>query len=333
MASPRNLMTGPRLLIVSPVRNEANHIERVVRAVAAQELLPERWIVLDDCSTDGTGTLLRQLEREVAFLEVHELPPEAPHSGAKDRLARAAAPRNFNLGLALASPWQYTHVMKLDGDIELPACYLRVLLDRFAHNPKLGLAGGVLVEPIQAGGFRPIEIPRHHVHGALKCYSRACLEQIGGIQERLGWDTIDETYARMRGFETASFDDLVSVHHRPWGSADGALRGRMRLGECAYITRYPPSWVALRTLKLASSRPRGVIGLSYLYGYLRAAARRTARVEDPAFRRFVRRELRARLVGMATSGRRDHGMVLAVTTPGASIACSAASVGTTDTTT
>ena len=49
------------------------------------------------------------------------------------------------------------------------------------------------------------------------CYTRACFEAIGGVQERLGWDTIDETYARMRGFKTRSFTDLVAVHHRPLG--------------------------------------------------------------------------------------------------------------------
>ena len=50
-------------------------------------------------------------------------------------------------------------------------------------------------------------VPGYHVRGALKLYSRACFEAIGGIEERLGWDTIDETYARMRGFRTQSFDD------------------------------------------------------------------------------------------------------------------------------
>jgi glycosyltransferase involved in cell wall biosynthesis len=289
----------PRLLIVSPVRNEASHIELVVRSVAAQELPPTRWIVLDDNSTDGTRELLESLAREVPFMGVHAVSAHTPHAGARDRLARAAAPRNFNLGLALADWRQYTHVMKLDGDIELPPHYLRSLLDRFAADPRLGLAGGVLVEPLPDGGVRPIAIPRHHVHGALKCYSRECFAAIGGVQERLAWDTIDETYARMKGFSTVSFQDLVSVHHRPWGSADGALRGLTRLGECAYITHYPALWVALRSLRLATRRPLGLLGAAYLFGYARARARRTDRVADSAYRRFTRRELQRRLIDTA----------------------------------
>jgi glycosyltransferase involved in cell wall biosynthesis len=294
----------PRILIISPVRNEAGHIERVVRSMSAQELSPARWIVLDDNSTDGTRELLEALAADVPFLEVHSVGGATPHAGARDRLARAAAPRNFNLGLATVDWRGFTHIMKLDGDIELEPNYLRVLMERFDAEPGLGLAGGVLVEPLP-GGWRSIEIPRHHVHGALKCYSRECLEAIGGVQERLGWDTIDETYARMRGFRTLSFEDLVSVHHRPWGSADGALRGLMRLGECAYITHYPPLWVALRSVKLAIRRPVGVVGLAYAFGYGRAFARRRARVEDSDYRHFTRRELRERLFDLARGRHRS----------------------------
>ena len=128
--------------------------------------------------------------------------------------------------------------MKLDGDIELKPDYFRELIERFAADPALGLAGGVLDEPTADGGFRRIQIPRVHVHGALKLYSRECFEAIGGVQERLGWDTIDETYARMRGFTAWSFPDLVSIHHRPLGSADGTVRGHARHGECAYIAHF-----------------------------------------------------------------------------------------------
>jgi glycosyltransferase involved in cell wall biosynthesis len=284
----------PSILIVSPVRNEAAHIERVVRAVAAQELPPARWIVRDDHSDDDTLAILRELESELPFMTVLSAGDEhtAP---VRDRLARAAAPRNFNAALAAVDWRSHTHVMKLDGDIEMPPSYLRELAERFARDPALGLAGGVLKEPVAGGGFRPIEIPRIHVHGALKCYSRECFAAIGGVQERLGWDTIDGTYARMRGFDTHSFPDLVCIHHRPIGSADGTLRGRARHGECAYIAHQTAPWVMLRAVKYARQRPRVASGASFLYGYARAAATGVERVPDPDYRRFARRELRSRM--------------------------------------
>lgn len=283
---------GHRILIISPVRNEAAHIERVVRAVAAQSIGPAEWAVVDDGSTDGTLELLRGLEREVDFMHVHPRP--ADPEPVVDRLAVAAAPRAFNYALQRAEVQDFTHVVKLDGDIELPPEYFECLLERFAEDPDLGLAGGNLIEP-RGNGMHLLPIPETHVHGAVKCYTRACFEAIGGMQERLGWDTIDETYARMRGFHTRNFLDLVAVHHRPHGSADGTLRGRARHGQCAYIAHFGPVWVALRSLKIARSRPIGLSGVAFLYGYVRAALRGVEQVPDPQFRRYARWELRRRM--------------------------------------
>jgi len=290
-------MVPQRLLVISPVRNEAAHIERVGRAMGAQELLPDEWIVVDDGSTDRTVELLRPLQAELPFLTV----VERRNAPGVDPLAEGAAPRAFNAGLAHAHTTAFTHLMKLDGDVELPPSYLRELLGRFAADPQLGIACGDLFER-GPRGYRRLAIPPHHVHGALKCYTRACFESIGGVQERLGWDTIDETYARMRGFKTQSFRDISAVHHRPLGSASGRLRGRARHGECAYIAHFDPLWVSLRSVKIARQKPIGLSGLAFLYGYARAAARRVERVPDPSFRTYARRELRERMLRIVRTG-------------------------------
>jgi poly-beta-1,6-N-acetyl-D-glucosamine synthase len=280
------------LLLVSPVYNEGPNLERTARSVAAQTRRPTRWIVVDDGSSDGTLALARRLERELDFLTVLEA-PQAVEPGS-DNLALAREARAFNFGLAEAEWRQYGFVGKLDGDVELPAEWFATLLGHFEANPRLGLAAGRLAEP-GGEGWEQIAIPSYHVHGAVKLFRRECLEAIGGIPERLAWDTIDETYARMRGYETHSFADLVARHHRPWGSADGRLRGRARHGECAWILHYGLVWVLLRSFKVARVRPRGLSGLAFLFGYLSAAVRRVPQVPDRDFRRFVRAELRARL--------------------------------------
>ncbi len=346
LAGDVNQEMTQRLLVISPVRNEAVHLELVADAIARQTRPPDLWVLVNDGSTDGTAEILAGLAERIGFARIVNATEQPSSALVKDRLATAAAPRTFNLGLNSVDWRSFTHVAKLDGDIELPPDYFERLLAEFERDPRLGVAGGIWAEPDphRAGGAsaydsgggggasggeisagagagehwkaQPIPL-EHHVMGSLKCYSRACFEAIGGMQERLGWDTIDVTYARMRGFRTRSFPQLIARHHRPWGSADGALRGRARHGQCAYIVHYPLPWVTLRAFKMARLRPRGISGVAFLYGYLRSAALRVPRVEDREFRGFMRRELRARaqreLAGRA--GRR-HGGLVPVSTSG-----------------
>jgi poly-beta-1,6-N-acetyl-D-glucosamine synthase len=294
--------TDSRVLLITPLRNEAAHIERTARALAAQTRPPDLWLAVDDGSTDATPELLRELEAEVPFMRVLATPEWHTEPGP-DRLALAAEARAFNWALQTVDTSEYTHIGKLDGDIELPPDYFEGLLARFAECPELGIGGGTLLEPGRNGSdWHTARTPDYHVRGALKLYSRACFEAIGGIEERLGWDTIDETYARMRGFVTRSYGDLVARHHRPIGTADGTLRGRARHGECAYILHYGLLWVTLRSFKVAASWPVGIGGVAFLYGYLRAALRSRPRVDDEHFRRFVRRELRARMLRPLRAG-------------------------------
>lgn len=303
-------VTEHRLLVVSPVRNEADHFALVAGAMAAQTRPPDAWVIVDDGSTDGTSELLAELEREIDFVSVVSAPPVPDTAVVKDRLAVAAAPRSFNRGLR-SVPWRaFSHIAKLDGDTELPAGYFELLLDRFSGDPELGLAGGVRTERTHSG-WRLERVPAHyHVPGALKCYTRLCFEAIGGMQERLGWDTIDEVYARLRGFRTRAFADLVAIHHRPWGSADGSLRGRARHGRCHYIARYPLPWVLARAPKQSRGEERRVLStLSYVGGYLEAAVRRAPRVEDPEYLAFMHRELAGRVIRAArppSQGRRPR---------------------------
>jgi poly-beta-1,6-N-acetyl-D-glucosamine synthase len=284
-----------RLLLITPVRDEAAHLERTVRAVAAQTRPPDLWLIVDDGSVDETPQLLDRLAREVPFLEARRAPARRGLPG-EDGLALAAEAVAFNAALAGVDAAAFTHVGKLDADVELPPEYFERLLARFEAEPGLGVAGGVLLEH-SGRGWETTKIPAHHVRGALKLYSRECFEAIGGIEERLGWDTIDETYARMRGYSTRSLPDLAARHHRPVATRGGALRGRARHGQCAYILRYSPWWVTLRACKVALQRPYGLSGLAFLYGYYRAMAKAQPKVEDDAFKRFVRLELRARAFG------------------------------------
>ena len=49
-----------RLLIVSPVYNEAGHLERTAQAIAAQTRRPDRWVIVDDVTESDVPGMLEE---------------------------------------------------------------------------------------------------------------------------------------------------------------------------------------------------------------------------------------------------------------------------------
>lgn len=285
-----------RLLLITPCRDEAEHLERTLASVAAQTRPPDLWLIIDDGSTDATPEILNRWAARLPYLELLRTRRFDPRGS--DGLATAAEAVAFNQALRSVAIGEFSCVGKLDADIELAPDYFQRLLDRFAVEADLGIVGGQLLED-HGRGWRPTGGPDHHVRGALKLYRRDCLEALGGgIEERLGWDTIDEVAARMRGYRTRTLAEPTARHLRPVATRGGILRGRARLGRAAFILRYSPWWVAVKSAQVALKRPYVLSGVAYFWGYLRAAAGdRRNRVEDPEFARFVAAELRGRARG------------------------------------
>jgi glycosyltransferase involved in cell wall biosynthesis len=291
MSLGANTPDGARLLLLTCAHNEARFAKRLVTGVVTQTRPPDEWVIVDDGSDDATYETLSELVSElnwVTLVRVDERSGRIPDGRAAGRPSRA-----LNHGLASAA-LTFTHLGKLDADVELPSGYLERLLADFGADSQLGMMGGALTE-CRAGKWRRVRQPVTHPPAPARLYTRECFEASGGFRERLAWDTIDEIYARMRGYRTWTDRTLTVRHLRSLGTADGRLRGRARHGECAWILHYPAPWVLLRSVKVAATfSPFGVAGLAFLYGYSSAALRSVPQVDDAEFRRFVRHDLRGR---------------------------------------
>ena len=58
-----------RYIAITPARDEEQFLPGLITSMAAQTRLPERWIVIDDGSADGTAQILDDAAREHRWIE------------------------------------------------------------------------------------------------------------------------------------------------------------------------------------------------------------------------------------------------------------------------
>lgn len=269
--------------VVTPVRNEAENLARLAASLKAQTRRPAAWIVVDTGSTDHTLAIARGLERSLPLLTVVD-------AGGSARAERGApVTRGFQRGLdALVD--RPDVAVKLDADVSFDADYFALLLEQFERDPALGIASGTCYER-HRGIWRQRHVTGTTVWGASRAYRWSCLCEVMPLEERMGWDGVDEFKANVRGWRTRTVLELPFQHHRTEGERDGAARARRAQGAAAYYIGYRFSYLALRAL-FHSRYDRAA--LSMVLGFALAQLRRAPRLEDPGARAFLRERQRLR---------------------------------------
>jgi biofilm PGA synthesis N-glycosyltransferase PgaC len=57
-------------VLISPCRNEADYMRQTLDSVIAQSILPGKWIIVDDGSTDATPEILREYSEKHNWIEI-----------------------------------------------------------------------------------------------------------------------------------------------------------------------------------------------------------------------------------------------------------------------
>ena len=138
----------------------------------AQTVLPSKWVIVSDGSTDGTDQIVKSL---FARLSVDRTAADAGPSGASIRRKGTC----LQCRLRLLGGTEYEIIGNLDADITFEPDYFEFLLGKFAADPKLGVAGTPFVEDhddhskhTYAHQFAQLE----HVSGACQMFRRDCFE-------------------------------------------------------------------------------------------------------------------------------------------------------------
>ena len=287
-------------VLITPARNEETFIEKTLQSVIKQTVLPVKWVIVNDGSTDATSSIVRPYLTDYPWIELVDLPIRRERNFAAKVYA-------FNAGQEKVKSLQYEIIGNLDADVSLDADHFEFLLNEFQKNPCLGVAGTIFEE---YGGYSSGTDSfegRNHVSGQCQIFRRNCFEEIGGYRANKagGIDWMAVTTARMMGWTTQSFREKSFFHHRTMGTAErGRLASSFSYGEKDYYLGGHPVWEMFRVAYRMTKRPYLLDGIALGLGYLWAFVRRTERPVSDELMRFHRQEqmlkLKAILRSLAT---------------------------------
>lgn len=279
---------NPKLVVISPCRNEAQFVELTLKSVLAQTWRPDLWIIVDDGSRDNTAALVQPYVDRYPWIKLLRRQRSGPRKLGPGVVAA------FNAGLDLLGDYPFDFIAKLDCDLEFgPHCFARIL--QLFEDPRVGMASG---RTFLAVGQRPeIEsICSFHIPGQAKFYRRQCFLDLGGLQPVYGWDIIDETDARRHGWRTVSDPGNIIIHHRLQGAALGTMHGRVIWGRGAYAIGGHPLFALARGLYRMTEKPWFIGGLAFIWGFFSSYFNPNInRIADPDLVYYLRREQLYRL--------------------------------------
>ena len=286
-------------VLITPARNEERFIEKLIESVIHQTVLPERWVIVNDGSTDATASIVSRYVEKYDWMELLNLSPR------RDR-SFAAKVHAFNAGFARVKNLEFEVVGNLDSDLSFEADYLEFLLNKFREDASLGVAGTIFREEGYSSATDSFE-GQNHVAGGCQLFRRRCFERIGGYvpNKAGGIDWIAVTTARMMGWTTRSFREKYFFHYRSLGTAERSLlASTFSYGEKDYYLGGHPLWELFRAAYRTTKKPYVVGGLVLYSGYLSAFLRRMDRPVSDELMRFHRKEqmrkLRAILKSLIT---------------------------------
>jgi len=284
-------------VLITPARNEAAFIGKTIESMIRQTVLPLKWVIVDDGSTDDTRGIVNRYLARHPWIEMVQMPQERDRSFA----AKVTA---FNAGYERVKGIQYEIVGNLDADVSFGSDYLEFLARKFSEDSSLGVAGTVFQED---GGYNSETDSfegHRHVAGGCQLFRKQCWEEIGGyVPHRAGGiDWMAVTTARMKGWKTESFRERYFFHYRHLGSAERSLfASAFSYGEKDYYLGGHPVWELFRVAYRSTKQPYLIEGLALGLGFCWAFLRQTPRPVSPELMAFHRKEQMLKLKAILKS--------------------------------
>ena len=284
-------MMSNKYVLISPARNEAAYIEKTIQAVISQSILPVKWVIVSDGSTDGTDEIVAEYAYKYEFIQFIRREGNELNPGFASKVYA------IREAYSHLSRLEYDFIGNLDADVTFDVHYIENIILKFSENERLGIAGGFIYE--QEGGkfrSRPTNTTRS-VAGAIQMFRRACFEEIGGLTPvKLGGeDWIAEIMARMRGWNVEAFPENKVYHHKSSVVARGVLKERMRQGAGDYSLGSHAFFEIIKCLRRVKEKPYLIGAFIRMSSYFWHWCRREKFAVSDDIVAFLRKEQIARL--------------------------------------
>lgn len=276
-------------VLITPARNEEVNIERTIQSVISQTFLPTKWVIVSDGSTDRTDEIVKKYLHDYPWIEFIRMPEH------RDRHF-AAKVQCFNAGYEKVKALGFHIIGNLDADISFNSDYFAFLINKFAEDPLLGVAGTPFVENGKHYNYNFTNI--EHVSGACQMFRKVCFEDINGYVPIKGGgiDWVAVTTARMKGWKTRTYTEMTCIHHRIMGTGNTSpTMIWYRQGLKDYIFGYHPFWEIFRSIYQMTKKPYFIGGSLLFCGYFWALVNKIEKPIQNDLIAFVRKEQIQRL--------------------------------------
>lgn len=281
-----------KYIIVTAAKNEEKFIELPLNAVINQTILPYKWIIVSDGSTDNTDKIIEEYSSKYDFIKLLSIPPLANNRNFQSQSAA------INLGIGEVKNLEYDFIGNIDADVSFEPDYFENILLKFYENKNLGLAGGTIQEK-QGNVFKDRKTNNtRSVPNAIQLFRRECYEDINGykILKYGGHDVLAEYESRMHGWEVKSFPEIKVHHHRITNTGSGStLKQFIRIGKMDYSLGSHPLFELLKCLSRITVEPFIIGSLLRYSSYLWSAFIREERTIPKDVIAFTKKDQLKRL--------------------------------------
>lgn len=291
-------------VLITAAWNEEGYIEDTIKSVLAQTVLPKKWVIVSDGSTDQTDEIVKKYAVSHDFIKFIR---------RKSKIGAGFASKVYalNLGYEALKDLTYDFIGHLDADISFNREYYEKVLAKFRQNPALGLAGGFIFEQRNGKFQSRLFNSNQSVAGSIQLFRQSCYESIGGFipLEAGGEDSFAEVMVRMQGWKVEAFPELSVFHHKPSKTARGLLKDSRRQGVVDYCLGSHPLFVIGKCVRRIRERPFFVVAIMRMAGFLGCYWRGKKREVSIPFIEYLRREQLERIKAVIFnlwSGKLNH---------------------------